>query len=615
MGKDRAHQVGRSKDRDTMRLASILATLGEPSLQKLTTEHVLHDETLTRTQLCNYLESAIRSYRFVNDFIFSRQPPTFALLTTLLNSPGYSMNVEQARTCANERTQTLAALIDSGELLARDKQLHLYRKAFYEARRNDLDVNGSEAAILAVLRREQMICQVEHFLIEHHQDFREYWDRSDSLSHEESALKSCGLIFELDGQLIIPEDVAPAMFQTLGIDMPTESARRLYSHLSNEEAAEILEAAGCRTSGSKDARLERLMTQMIQPRFALEHVGLSTLRDICRSSEAAVTGNKEDLIERIIFQFAEGLDQSVDEPQEAPRVEERSLTAHQFETLFNALLHQELSDILRRSPDLRQTGTKDVRIKTLWDAHLSEKTLLSELMNRQLEDVLYRLGLRLGGSKEVRIDRLISYFSEGGLHRDASIEPPQVTQAPHESSALVAEEVLANQALFQQKSSNPQASLQPWMDQLLEARGLVRCYGTDDPNPTKQLKNKLSQAASAVNGLLVLLLSDSESYQKAREALVQRWMTNIEWPKTLACIALAYPTGSPEIKVVIQRCPSPWAEKIKEKIFPSVEVVELQNTVKPTDALAASRPCSSCGSQISVGANFCSNCGTRSVSD
>jgi hypothetical protein len=597
-----------------MRLASILATLAEPGLQKLATEHVRHDEALTKTQLCNYLESAIRSYSFVNDFIVNRQPPTFALLTTLLNSPGYTMNGDEARASATERTRILASLIDSGELVTRDKQLHLYRKAFYEARRNDLDVNGSEAGILGVLRREQMISQVEHFLIEHHQDFREYWDRSDSLSHEESALTSCGLIFELDGKLMIPEDVAPAVFQTLGIDMPTESARRLYSHLSNEEAAEILEAAGCRTSGSKDARLERLLTQMIQPRFALQCLGLATLRDICRSSEAAVTGNKEDLIERIVAHFAEGLDQVADDPQEAPRVEERALTQLQFETLFNALLHQELSDILRRLPDLRQTGTKEIRIKTLWHAHLSEKTLLAELMNRQLEDLLARLGLRLGGSKEVRIDRLISYFSEGELRQEVSLESAQPTQANADPTVSVNEDIRANQALFQQKSSNPQASLQPWMDQILDARGLVRCYATDDPNPTKQLKNKLSQAASAVNGLLVLLLSNSESYSKAREALVERWMTNIEWPKTLACIALAYPAGTPEIAVVIQRCPSSWPHAIKEKLFPSVEVVELQEAARPADLLTASRLCASCGFEVSIEANFCSNCGARSFS-
>ena len=54
-------------------------------------EHVRTDEKLPRPQLCNFLEGALRSYRFVNDFIINRQPPTFAILTLLLDAPGYEL--------------------------------------------------------------------------------------------------------------------------------------------------------------------------------------------------------------------------------------------------------------------------------------------------------------------------------------------------------------------------------------------------------------------------------------------------------------------------------------------------------------------------------------------
>ena len=49
-------------------------------------------------------------------------------------------------------------------------------------------------------------------------------------------------------------------------------------------------------------------------------------------------------------------------------------------------------------------------------------------------------------------------------------------------------EVRANQESFRQKGSNSHASLQPWLDELLNAGGLVRCYATEDTNPRKQLK-------------------------------------------------------------------------------------------------------------------------------
>src|SRR5262245_32771508 len=458
-----------------MRLAPLLAALSDDDLERLAVEHVRTDKRLPRPQLCNFLEGAVRSYRFVNDFVINRQPPTFALLTLLLDAHGYQLPEPGFQERVMAETLRLAGLIESGDLLARDRQLHLYRRALYEARRNDLDLNSSEAALLALLRRESDIAQVEHFLIEHHEDLREFWDKEDAFAHEEKALRSAGLVFVVDGQVVIPEDVAPAIWQTLGIDMPIESARRLLVHLSNAELAAALEVAGSRTSGSKEARLERLLLERIQPRAVLRSIGLSTLKDICRSTDASVSGNKEELIERVIVHFAQGKDQREGELPEPARIQEpRRLNQDQFETLFSALLHQELSDILRRLPDLRQTGTKEIRIRALWEAHLSESTLLGELMNRQLEDVLHRLGLRIGGSKNVRIERIISHFSYA-MPSQPPIHVTRETQPESEETMPVDADVLLNQNLFRQKASNPQSSLQPWLEQLLHAHGLVRC--------------------------------------------------------------------------------------------------------------------------------------------
>src|ERR1044072_2239609 len=180
-----------------MKLAALLAAQSDEDLERLALEHVRTDERLARPQLCNFLEGALRSYRFVNDFIVNRQPPTFAMLTLFLDAPGYELPRVDFRERAMAETQRLMALIDSGELLARDDQLRLYRRALYEARRNDLDVNASEAALLALLRREQRIAQVEHFLIEHHEDLREFWNKDDCFTHEQTALRSAGLLFDL----------------------------------------------------------------------------------------------------------------------------------------------------------------------------------------------------------------------------------------------------------------------------------------------------------------------------------------------------------------------------------------------------------------------------------
>jgi hypothetical protein len=590
-----------------MRVAPLLAALSDEDLERLALEHVRTDERLPRPQLCNFLEGALRSYRFVNDFVLNRQPPTFAMLTLLLDAPAYQLPVADFEERVMAETRRLTGLIDSGELLARDRQIHLYRRALHEARRNDLDLNSSEAALLALLRRESGIAQVEHFLIEHHEDLREFWDREDAFAHEEKALRSAGILFTVDRHVVIPEDVAPAVWQTLGIDMPTDSARRLFGYLNNGELAAALETAGSRTSGSKEARLERLLLERIQPHVVLHSVGLSTLKDICRATDASVSGNKEELIDRVIGHFAQGKDQREDEPSEAARVREpRRLNQDQFETLFSALLHQELSDILRRLPELRQSGTKEIRIRTLWEAHLSEATLLGELMNRQLEDVLHRLGLRIGGPKNVRIERIVGHFCQGT--HTAPVTSQVADQPPSETTTMTVEsEVLANQDLFRQKASNPQSSLQPWLEQLLHAPGLIRCYATEDPNPTKQLKNKLSQAAAAHQGLLVLLLVDESSFSKAREALLERWMSNAEWPKSVAAVALAHPLSNPAIAAIIERTENPWSTRIRRNCFPQAEII----SVVSEEQSAIGQRCSECGHALPTSARYCPECGAR----
>jgi hypothetical protein len=592
-----------------MRLAPLLAALPDQELDKLALEHIRSDERPSRIQLCTLLESAIRSYRFVNDFVTNRQPPSFSILALLLESAEYKVDQAGFRERVLADVKSISQLVDSGDLVARKDQLRLYRKALYEARRNDLDLNSSEAALLAVLRREEQIAQVEHFLVEHHQDLREFWDRPESFDHEMTALISSGLVFSYQGSFLIPADVAPAVWQTLGIDMPTDSLRRLYGYLSNSDLADVLERAGTRVSGSKEVRLERLVTERIQPRFALQFVALSTLKDVCRETDASVSGNKDELIERVIAHFAEGRDQRVDEPAPAPVKEDRHLNELQFKTLFSALQQQELIDILRRQSDLRQSGTKEVRIRTLWESHFSEKTLLGELMNRQLEDVLHRLGLRLSGSKDVRIQRLIEHFagsSPNAYSESAGSQELEMPQLPADDPV-----VLENQQRFVQRASNPQASLQPWLEELLSAPSFIRCYATEDDTPTKQLKNKLAQAAAAKDGMLVLLLANRNAFEKAREALLERWLSNAEWSKSVAAVALAFPLSNPVVTTIIERIKSPVSAALKSQVFPEAEVL---SPIRPTGSTlesVASALCEVCGSEIQPAAKFCSNCGAR----
>lgn len=394
-----------------MKLVDLLAEASLEDLERLAHEHAKADEQLPRSQLLATIEGVLRSHRFLQEFLFNRQPPTFAIITLLLDAPEYAIANAGFRDAVLAETSRLCNAVDKREILARDDQLRVYRKVLYQARSNDRLIDTSELTLLSVLRQELEIAPVEHFLIEHHVDLREFWQQDEAFVRELHMLRSAGLVHVRDGKTLLPEDLGQSIRQVLGADMSATNARRLYGHLSNNDLYEALSAIGAPTSGSKDDRIERLVTHMAQPReiLRLRSIGLERLREICKEIGANVSGVKDDLVDRIVAHVAAGRDVLRESEPPPPIKEERRLDEERFALLFSKLRGHELVAILGQF-ELRRSGTKDAQAKTLWEAHLSEGTLLGVLLSTDIEILLQRLDLRTAGSKSDRIERILEYF-------------------------------------------------------------------------------------------------------------------------------------------------------------------------------------------------------------
>src|SRR5262245_13425970 len=109
-----------------MRLASLLAAMPEEELNRLALNHVITGAELTRPQRCDLLESAIRSPRFVSTFVLNRLPPTFSILTLLLEEPNFELPVATLRERVIVETERIKTLLDNGDLLFRDNGLRIY---------------------------------------------------------------------------------------------------------------------------------------------------------------------------------------------------------------------------------------------------------------------------------------------------------------------------------------------------------------------------------------------------------------------------------------------------------------------------------------------------------
>jgi hypothetical protein len=424
----------RIRRRITVRLADLLADTALEELERIAHEHAKTEDHLSRPQLLLTIEGVLRSYRFLQDFLIDRQPPTFAIMTLLLDAPEFTLPTSEFRSLVLAETARICRAIDANEVLKRDDQLRVYRRVLYQARSNDMQIDASEAALLAVLRQELNVAHVEHFLIEHHADLREFWREDSAYMRELQALRSAGLVFVNERNTILPEDLGVVVRQVLGVDMSRSAARRLFEHLPGHDLHDALQAVGAPSSGTKDERIDRLIAHMAQPRVVLRGVDLDTLRAICRDTGAAVSGAKDDLIERIVGYMSAGRDLIREPEPPPPAAEPRRLSEARFNELFEHLRGHELAGILGEF-DLRRSGTKETQVRALWDAQRAETTLLACLTGPELDGLLRRVGLKAGGgSKPDRIDRLLGHLAS--LDGVAAPEAHSAAPAPQSEEEI-----------------------------------------------------------------------------------------------------------------------------------------------------------------------------------
>lgn len=123
------------------------------------------------------------------------------------------------------------------------------------------------------------------------------------------------------------------------------------------------------------------------------------------------------------------------------------------------------------------------------------------------------------------------------------------------------------------KLGDSQAKLEKFLEQQLDAVGLIKSYGTSS-NPSQQLKNKLGQATTIPGGMLTLSIESRAVHDRAVETFVDEWGKNKGWAKAVACVALVYPTDTGwKIGTIVEWTPSKFPDAVKAHLFPDATVV------------------------------------------
>jgi hypothetical protein len=393
-----------------MRLSELLGKLTEQDLRSIAKDRITEAESMTAGKLAAELETMIRSLAYVQHVLIASLPPTFSILLCLTEAPGGQLSDEDLVSRVSEHCEKLTSDVTSGALLGEGDD-RLYRRVLAEAWRTDLSLHSDEIGLLGVLRHELGLFLVDHYLTCYHSDFFEYWKVEDALARALAELRACGLVYHIDGKYVLPEEAAPQVQRAMGVYMPRDAYRRLLGWLPNAALAEALRTANMVVSGHKAERMERLVARMVPPGEVMNPVALSQLQDIALQLGCPKSGARDALVDRLIEYFKDGLDHP---PPEEPVVEvpaeARQLEKAAFSMLFESLTGRELSQILEKYPELLLSGTKAIRVSNLWNSKYSEISLLSELGNRQLAEILERHELLLGGSKGARSQRIIDHF-------------------------------------------------------------------------------------------------------------------------------------------------------------------------------------------------------------
>lgn len=245
------------------------------------------------------------------------------ILHCLMETPNYLL--EEADLFKNVEELMLEIVEQS-----RDEQLiknipedarRIYTAVLEAAWKKDDELNPYEMNILNVLAKELELSKKEHYLLESRIGrFPQKGNKLHSTRQVELTLRDLqnrGIILRFkstDTFYVIPKEIARTVRFMLGGELRKEAYELLLQSLHNSQLRQILGHFDLFVSGTKEARIERIMTHDILPSQALNVLATSDLTEVLRSLEGArVSGTKEEKIINII-NFYEDLTIHVSDP-------------------------------------------------------------------------------------------------------------------------------------------------------------------------------------------------------------------------------------------------------------------------------------------------------------
>ncbi|MCL4514029.1 MAG: hypothetical protein M1379_00290 [Firmicutes bacterium] len=405
-----------------MQLRTILETYPVEVLEKIAANKIsdIAHLKLPSQALIQELSEILCSRSYISNVLSLRQPPSYTIVSTLLEQEDYAYDVLSLKPKVLAETGVLLTKAASKSIFQAKKGYDLYLTMLKAAWELDNSVDRSEANLLATLRNELGISYQEHAILEHHPDMAPFWNGANIFERERNYLMAKGILLTFEGRYVLSEDMVPFIKDVWGIEMDSADYRRFLSYLTVQQLEAMLKQFNFPSSGDKEIKIGTLIRNFILPSSVMKQLSLEELREIARDTKSRVSGTKDELVANLLSMFDSHADfkqQVVETPREIP-IEPKSLEERFFHILFANLSNEDLYDIASRLTGLHLSGTKQKRVDEFWASPYSERTLLLKLPNESLRAFCEKSGIPKNGDKKQLVERLINKYA----HFDAIVE-------------------------------------------------------------------------------------------------------------------------------------------------------------------------------------------------
>jgi len=390
-----------------MKICNILSSYKRYDLNRLAKDKIANYIGLPIEILRDELSKVLTTYDYIKRKIQFRKPPGYTILDIVVHRQDYSVPIQEIKGIIQEEIKNVIEEAKRGEGLKEDKQYDLYAKMLKTAWDFQEDLLPPEANLLSALREYLNITRGEHRLLETHLEVFKFSQTSFNREIEHFARE--GIIFTHETNYIIPEETVERIKEVWGIELDSEPYRRLLNYLTSSQLYSALGRLEMTKSGSQEMRINRTLEKGVKPSDLLNVLTVSDLIMVANKSKCPRKYKKDELIPTIISHIKRGEDIKLP-PEEKPKpLEPRLVTDEAFKEALYKFSNSQLYHVLTKKK-LKIGGTKNQRVERIVNSIYSLTTTLDTLRKDELINLSKLYELPPIGKKTEIIERIVHYF-------------------------------------------------------------------------------------------------------------------------------------------------------------------------------------------------------------